>query len=376
MLRRFLLIMEKFLHAINSVPGCHWKIMQSLWKRFGDWEYVWKHADLRDITAALNGETGGNLRPRITGQNFAGRLAEFRSKFDADAEFAKLWEKDIAVVSRRNPEYPESLLHLPQAPFLLYRKGAPLSRDFRYFAMVGTRHPSSYGEKMAYDIAEAFARCGAVVVSGLAFGIDAVTHFAAVSSNKPTVAVLACGLYEITPTGHRSLVEEILRCGGTLLSEYPPHDPAYPGRFLERNRIIAGLSEATLVLEAGMKSGALSTARHALDCGRDVYVLPGDITRSQAEGCLDLLAKGAIPIINVHHLLQQLGFSPSAKRPAVVSDEEALLLQCLSVAPFSADELCMKTGFPVDRMNVLLTELDLKGLIFTNKDMLWETAGS
>ena len=285
--------MEKFLHAVNSVPGCEWRILNQLWIRFGVWKYVWERASLAEIAGAVGG-------------NFAGRLGEFRRRFDVENEFARLWERDLVVVSRQSSEYPKVLLEIPDAPYVLYRKGAPLPQGLsssgpmlpvqeavqtRMFAIVGTRNPTRYGERIAYELAEALASRDVVVVSGMAFGIDAVAHFSTVSLQKPTIAILASGLYEITPSAHHRLAEKILETGGTLLSEYPPSAPAYPRRFLERNRIIAGLCEKTIVIEAGDRSGALVTARLANEYNKDVYALPGDITKPQTQGCLQLLYK-------------------------------------------------------------------------------------
>jgi len=359
---------EKFLHALNSVPGCEYRILARLWKKFGsesrtagNWRYAWEMASHNELLASGVGE------------KFAERLVEFRRGFDLDAEFAKLWDKDIVPVSRGNREYPQLLLQLPDAPFLLYRKGAALSSHRRMIAVVGTRNPTKYGEKIAYDLTEALASQNIVVVSGLAFGIDAVAHFSTVSVQKPTVAVLASGLYDVTPTTHHRLSEKILEHGGTLVSEYPPSDPAYPRRFLERNRIIAGLCEATVVIEAGQKSGALVTARLANEYNRDVYALPGDITREQAQGCLKLLAQGAEPLVNIQQFLEDRGLCFKKSLPNLTIQEQQLV-DAFENKTCSTDELIEKTLFTIPAMNVLLTELEFKGVLHRNRDLLWELA--
>lgn len=399
---------EKFLHAINCVPGCEWKILDRLWKKFGNWRYVWEMAAVAELlgVGARPTRTG---RPVLTeedesadagaqefvaatvpawpgvGQNFAYALVESRRKFDVDAEFGRLWERDIAVVSRQHSEYPPALLPLEDAPFLLYRKGAALSLHRRMVSVVGTRNPSTYGKNVAYDLAEAVAAQGVTVVSGLAFGIDAVSHFATVSLRKPTIAVLASGLYDITPSSHHRLAEKILEHGGTIVSEYSPSHPALPYRFLERNRIIAGLSEATVVIEAGERSGALSTARRALDYGRDIYALPGDITRPQARGCLTLIRDGAHPILGVDSFLEQLGFGNRTVGETrgnfggranglgfQLSPEEEKIFSLFEGSPRSTDALMALSGLTIQQMNVLLTELQMKGLIAKNSQYLWE----
>lgn len=353
--------MEKFLHALNSVPGCKRRTLERLRNKFADWRYVWECASVSELVASGAGE------------KFAERLCEFRKKFDAEREFAKLWERDIAVVSRGAREYPETLLQLPDPPFLIYRKGAPMKNHERMIAVVGTRNPSLYGEKTAYDLAEALTRCGVTVVSGLAFGIDAVAHFSTVSLNKPTVAVLASGLFDITPSTHHRLSEKILETGGTLVSEYPPSDPAYPVRFLERNRLIAGLCEATVVVEAGEKSGALVTARLANEYNREVYAVPGDITRPQARGCLDLLFHGAHPLVSIDRFLEELGLSAQNILPALTENERQII-EVLANSPCSTDQLVELTLLPIQKINVLLTGLEFQGVLRRNRDFLWETA--
>ncbi len=353
--------MEKFLHAINCAVESDRRTLACLWKKFGDWRYVWEKARLDELTAAGVKE------------KYAGRLVDFRRGFDADAEFSKLWERDIVAVSRQHREYPKALLQLPDAPFLLYRKGAALNAGRRMIAVVGTRNPSVYGEKIAYDLAEALAARGVIVVSGLAFGIDAISHFAAASLEKPTVAVLASGLFDITPSTHHRLSEKILEQGGTLISEYPPSDPAFPVRFLQRNRIIAGLCEATVVIEAGEKSGARVTARLANEYNRDVYALPGDITRPQSQGCLQLISDGAIPILGISQFLDGLGLSSKKFLPSL-SVTEKQVVDAFDGRPCSTDELVEKTLVPVQQMNILLTELEFKGAVRQNRDLLWELA--
>jgi len=351
---------EKFLHAVNSVFGCEYRILDRLWKRFGNWRYVWEMASVSELVAAGVGE------------KFAGRLVERRRKFDVDAEFAMVWEKDIVIVSRQHVEYPKVLLQLPDAPYLFYRKGAPLHSHANMMAIVGTRKPSSYGEKIAYELAENLALQNVTIVSGLAFGIDAVAHFATVSIHKPTVAVLASGLYEITPSTHHRLTEKILEFGGSLISEYPPSDPAYPRRFLERNRIIAGLCETTVVIEAGERSGALVTARLANEYNRDVYAVPGDIHRPQAQGCLKLLSDGAHPLISIPKFLLDHDLQSQKALPPLTL-EELQVVDAFQPEPFSTDFLAEKTMLPIQNLHMLLTQLEMKGVVRMNKNFLWES---
>ena len=159
-----------------------------------------------------------------------------------------------------------------------------------------------------------------------------------------------------------------------IISEYPPDQPSYPARFLERNRLISGLCATTIVIEAGFKSGALATARNAFRQNRTVYALPGDITRPQAQGCLQLLTKGAQPITGIDAILKLIGFQPRAKAKLALSPEETLVLQALAEKPVTTQELMEKTLFPIQKMNVVLSQLELKRAIKKNRAFLWEAA--
>jgi DNA processing protein len=248
-----------------------------------------------------------------------------------------------------------------------------LKADDRFIAIVGTRVPSLYGEKSAYNISERIALYGGVIVSGLAFGIDAICHYAAVRNGKPTVAVLASPADKVTPSSHFNLSENILKTGGTIISEYAGDVTANKYRFLERNRLISGLCRATVIIEAAKKSGALITAAHASNQNRDVYALVGDITRPQAQGCLNLIEKNiACPVVSVDSLLRDLGFDPQKNKYAALTGPELKIIEFLKKSPLPADELCAKTKLKPQILNVMLTKLEIKNLIGKNEKMNWE----
>lgn len=353
--------MEPFLHAFNLMPGMGYITLQKLWNFFRDWQRAWESATEKEYSSA-----------GITDEMVA-KIVKFRAQMDVGREYEALWEKDIIALTRDSDEYPEPLRSIPSSPFLLYRKGAPLVPNDRYVSIVGTRIPSSYGERMTLKIAEMVSLCGGIVVSGLAFGIDAIAHFGAIKNEKPTVAVLASGLDLVTPASHTNLAQKILETGGTLLSEYAGETSAYKIRFLERNRLISGLSKETIVIEAGQKSGALITAKHAVQQGRDVYALVGDITRPQAKGCLKLIQDGeAFPIVHVENLIQNLGFQSTRDSNFSLTIEEKSIMHILVSKPRSIDDLLIETKLPFSTMSFLLTQLELKGVIRKNRSFLWE----
>ncbi|HLG25188.1 MAG TPA: DNA-processing protein DprA, partial [Candidatus Gracilibacteria bacterium] len=286
---------EKYLHAFNLVDGMSYVPLRRIFLRFRDFRAAWTEGRVDQFV-----ESG-------VSRDLAEKIVAARAVFDADREYARLWDADIRLITRGNVEYPALLSQIHDPPFSLYRKGKTFGSS-PHVAVVGTRMPSFYGQTMAHEISGKIAACGGVIVSGLAFGIDAIAHRAAVKAGVQTVAVLASGIGKITPSSHARLADEILASGGTIISEYANDEVSYKGRFLERNRIISGLCAATIVIEAKEKSGALITARHAFEQDRDVYALVGDITRPQAQGCLNLIRDDAArPVTGIAKLLEDLG---------------------------------------------------------------------
>lgn len=325
----------------------------------------------------------------------ARRIVEWRRHFDVMKEFDWLKKRGITFLERADLEFPKSLLQIPDPPFGLYRRGAPLtgstmgptlaipkspdaqlsasSLSKKHIAIVGTRQSTLYGERIATQIAQKIAAQDGIVVSGLALGIDGCAHRGCINEKKPTVAVLASPVDAVTPSSHANLAERILQHGGTLISEYYDREFFSKYRFHERNRIISGLCEATIVIEAPIKSGALITAQKALDQNRDVYALPGDITKPQAQGCLKLIYDGAIPILSIDQLLIELGFKSTLKVvQQTLTLEELEIAQTLQKRPSTAEDLLRNTMLPINKIQALLSTLELKGIIQRNRAFLWE----
>lgn len=346
---------EKFLHAFNLVKDITYPALDKLSRFFGDWQFAWEKA-------TESGFNRAGLSAELTE-----KILWARKKIDPIKEYEKLWEKDIFLITCKSAEFPDSLKNIPGPPFLLYRKGAALDKNFnRHVAMVGTRLPSVYGQKIALQLAEALAQAGGIIVSGLALGIDAISHFGAVKNCKPTVGVLASGIGRITPAANYNLARKILETGGTLLSEYASENVSYKSNFLERNRIISGLAKVTVVIEAKEKSGALITAHHALNQGRDIYALVGDINRPQAQGCLKLLTEGlAQPIYGIKDFMECAGFEMSDPENCLTGSEKLVLALIREMKNGSVDKslLVEKSGLDIQTLNIILTKLEIKGLI-------------
>jgi len=265
---------------------------------------------------------------------------------------------------RGAPDWPRLLDGLVNAPvFLWYRGSLAALRGELAIAIVGARHPTPYGIHACRDFAGALARVGTTVVSGLARGIGQVAHETTLPG--PTVAVLGSGLDEVYPRENAALADQIVAAGGCLVSEYPPDYRAHPGTFPRRNRIIAGLTHGTLVIEAGRRSGALITADWANACGRPVWAVPGPYTSPLSEGCHRLIADGAGPASSPAALLLELGVSwlPIAPETALSGSNEQAILDALARNPAPADAIATDLGLGLDDVLLGLQRLELEGLI-------------
>ena len=279
-----------------------------------------------------------------------------------------LLERGIGCATVSEPGYPERLRVLHDPPLALFWSGArsdALDLPAPVAAIVGAR-------KAAQRLAGAVADSGGVVVSGLALGIDAAAHRGALAAGGVTVAVLGCGVDVVYPRSNRAVFEQI-REAGLLVSEYPPGTRPATWRFPARNRVIAALADATVVVEARARSGALITADHALDLGRDVLAVPGAPGIASAAGTNGLLKAGAGLIENADDLCGWLGLDRPAEPPPLPPGDERLLLEALREAPALPDELVARLQLPPARAAAGLTRLELAGRIAKDEQGRWRT---
>jgi DNA processing protein len=269
------------------------------------------------------------------------------------------------AVSKGGPGYPRLLAELHDPPARLYLRGGPpeiLAR--RSVAIVGARSCSSYGAHVARGLARDLAGAGVVVVSGLARGVDGEAHRGALAGGGLTVAVLGCGIDRDYPKAHADLARRVCE-SGLVVSEYPPGVEPSPWRFPARNRIVAGLAAATVVVEARRRSGALITADFALELGRDVFAVPGEITSGLSEGTNDLIRQGATPLLAAADVLEALGIEPEPPTtpPTSLAPEVESVWNALRAGAMTLDEIARTTGVGAAEVAVALTELELAGLV-------------
>ena len=265
-------------------------------------------------------------------------------------------------------ELPPQLAEIPQPPEALYMKGAPLPLDGLYLAVVGSRNHSRYAAEACEKLISSLAGSPLLIVSGLALGIDSVAHRAALKAGLRTIAFPGSGLSETAmyPAQNRSLANEILEAGGTLVSEFEPSFRAVQFGFPQRNRLMAGICQAVLIIEAAEKSGTLITARMALDYNRDVLSVPGPVTSEKSFGTNRLLRQGAVPITCADDILEAFGlyreYSEQASLPIDLSQQEQDVLSLLG-EPQQKDFLIQQLNIPVSEANMLLSLLEIKGII-------------
>lgn len=270
-----------------------------------------------------------------------------------------LRQERARVMVIEDQDYPEALCRLYSPPLVLYIRGS-LGRQ-RGVAVVGTRKATPYGRQVVEMVVPTVVAAEHAVVSGLARGIDTLAHGAALRCGGHTIAVMGRGLDDIYPRENSLLAEKIVEQGGALVSEYPEGTPPLAWHFPARNRIISGLSRVCLVVEGDMGSGALITAEHALEQGKDVLAVPGSIFSPQSKGTNYLLAQGATPLLDPRAIYEALGVAakPKEASPTELTPEESLVLMALGTEPQSVDEICLRTGFPVAVAAAALTALEV-----------------
>jgi DNA processing protein len=292
------------------------------------------------------------------------RYAAFARRFDADAYLERLAAAGIRWVARTDPEFPSLLRSIHDPPPGIFLRGAVEVELLRRpaVAIVGARSCSPYGAQVARTLGRELGAAGLVVVSGLARGIDGEAHRGALEAGAPTVGVLGCGVDRDYPASHRELAGRI-RETGLVVSEYPPGVEPAPWRFPARNRIIAGLGGATVVVEARERSGALITADLALEEGREVLAVPGEITSALSGGTNDLLRLGATPLVAAKDVLDLFGIETATGPEPDLTEESRIALDRVRDGAAGVDELVRATGLDAGTLATALTELELAGLV-------------
>lgn len=303
-------------------------------------------------------------------ENLYGKFDAYRKSVNLTDNLEKLHKAKVSLVTFEEKEYPETLKKLAAPPIALFCKGdIKLLKSNNTIGVVGARKITSYGKKVTEKITTELVNSGMVIVSGLAMGVDAAAHNAAIENNGKTMAVLGCGVDCCTPLENQMLYEKILDSDGLIISEYPLGAPPSKGSFPARNRIIAGLSLGVLITEAAEDSGSLITADEAKNLGRPVFAVPGDIHSQMSRGALKLLKEGAVLVSSGTDILETLQITASNKENKnrahnfKLSNQEKKIIDKLTEEALTIDILSKKTQIPMIKLMVIVSSLEMRGII-------------
>jgi DNA processing protein len=343
------------------IPGVGPVTRKSLLEHFGS------------SAAALEAAPSELRRVPGVGAKLAQSILAARETVDVEAELTICREQGVTILTDADPQYPRLLKEIHNPPAVLFVHGELKPDDAMAIAIVGTRHATGYGRQQAERLAAGLARAGLTIVSGLARGIDAAAHRGALQAGGRTVAVLGGGVVNIYPPEHAELAAEIRRAGA-LLSENPPRYAPKSGMFPQRNRLITGLSLGVIVVEAADRSGALISAQHAMEQGREVFAVPGRVDSRASRGCHRLLREGAKLVECVEDVLEELGplveAAPRSDGRVVhhpaelqLNDQERCVLDAIPSDPTSIDLVATTSGLPVQRVLSTISVLEMRHLV-------------
>ncbi len=298
-------------------------------------------------------------------------IADKDFKTDPSDELKKMESCGARIVTFNDPEYPEPLKEIHDPPMILYMKGAEIPQNKIFVAIVGSRNATHYGLKAAEEFGQGIARRGLGVVSGMALGIDAASHWGCLSGRGPAIGVLGTGIDMVYPGQNRKLFDRVIETG-TLITEFAMGTSPSPSNFPQRNRIISGLSRGVLVVEATKNSGSLITASIALDQGRDVFAVPGSIESFKSRGCHFLIKHGAMLAENADDIMEALGMNYPGmvksdtfikKELPEISDIEKMIYDIIGDYPMHIDQIKKKGNIASGDLSGTLTKMELKGII-------------
>jgi DNA processing protein len=345
---------RKYWVGFNIVPSIGPAKVRALIDHFGDLESAWRANE-------------GSLRQAGMDRRAIRNLVKTRAEIDLDAKVAEIERHGLTFLTWEDDDYPSLLREIYAPPPVIYVRGELRPEDEWAVGLVGTRRATAYGKQVTRTLSADLARNGVTVVSGLARGIDGEAHQAALDVGGRTVAVLACGLDRVYPPEHRNLARAIVE-HGALVSDYPLGTQPEARNFPPRNRIISGLSLGVAVVEAGTRSGALITVEFAIEQGRDVFAVPGNIVSRNSAGCNRLIQDGAKMVLGVEDILEELNLTMIEQQAEVRSvlpanETEAQLLELVSDDPLHIDHICQESALPIQQVSSTLAMMELKGMV-------------
>lgn len=324
-------------------------------------------------SAVLAAAPAALRRVQGIGAELARRIAAAKDEIDVQAEFDLCAAHGIRILTVHDDEYPRALREIYDPPAILFIRGQILPQDALAIAIVGARHATHYGIAQAERLAGSLARAGLSITSGLARGIDAAAHRGALAAGGRTLAVLGSGLLNMYPPEHAELAERVV-AGGALISEAPPTSPPLAAAFPQRNRIITGMSLGVMVVEASTHSGALISARHAMEQGREVFAVPGRVDNRMSRGCHRLIRDGAKLVETAEDVLEELGplvaptqnaAGEAVHHPAelLLNNVEQQVLSAIASDPMTIDAIVEESGLPTPQVLSTISVLEMRHLV-------------
>jgi DNA processing protein len=290
---------------------------------------------------------------------------EFKIKKDWEKEYQKLKDLGGEIILRKEKEFPQKLRKIKESVLGIFTMGKLDLNLSLTIAIVGTRKASKIGQKTAFDFSKNLAEIGVLIISGLAYGVDLSAHQGAIFAKKKNIAVIGCGLDLILKDPRKKFALKILEVGGAIISEYPLGAPALKDHFPLRNRIIAGLSDGILIIEAPIDSGALITARYGLEYGKEIFVVPGSIYDRNYLGSLRLIQQGANLVIDIEDILRAFDFKiPQKIKDLSLSPKEKEIVEILKNGGLTISEISEKSNLEIGQLLSMLSHLEIKGIIF------------
>lgn len=347
---------DKYLITLGQTNGLGPATINRLLKTFNSYKNIWTASDddLKSIQAS---------------QELINKINLLRQQHDPDFVVENIQKNGLKVITIYDENYPFLLKQINNPPLIIYTRGNENCLNLQpIISIVGTRRQTTYGQTVLEKLLKDWRDYVKVTVSGLAYGIDSTVHNSSINNQIKTVAVMASSLdwSSFQPSGQRWLAEKIINSGGCLLSDFPINSPVQKYNFPQRNRLIAGLSRITIVIEAGIKSGALITAQHALEYNREVYALPGDISREQSCGCNQLIADGATPLLSWQNVIKTFNLDITNNSLSItgLNKNQQKIINCLRCENnLTIDELVEQTNLGQKQVIIELSKLEIEDLI-------------
>ncbi|MFV0313756.1 MAG: DNA-processing protein DprA [Anaerotignum sp.] len=350
---------EYYLMWLSRIDGVGIKRIQILLDYFQTAQAIWSAK--REQLLSIKGIS----------EKIADAILSSKNEQELESWIDELETKEIQFYSFRHPKYPALLKEIYNPPIGIYVKGTLPEDDIDKISLIGARRCSRYGANVAYQMAKDIVKANIVIVSGMAKGIDTMAHKGAIDGFGQTIAVLGCGVDVCYPIENKELMEQIIN-NGCLISEYPPGTKASPLHFPKRNRIISGLSKILVVVEAGKRSGTLITVDLALESGRDVFAVPGNVTSALSQGTNDLIKQGCPPVTESDDILIKLGITYKNEEQETFSkaivekltlEEKEVYDEIIDKEPVLAETICRKLHKNIQEVQYILSLLEIAGFI-------------